>query len=147
MRLDEVMCANPRCCTPKTTIQEAARMMVDCDCGAIPVIDDMESHIPIGIITDRDIACRAVAKGLDPTRTTVDSCMSTQLATVSSNTSIEDCCQIMEQRQVRRLLAIDKEGKIVGIIAQADIALNLTEHETAEVVKEVSQPCQHAPST
>ncbi len=141
MQLEEVMCAEPQCCTPKTTIQEAARMMVDCDCGAIPVIEDKDGRKPVGIITDRDIACRAVAEGLDPKRTTVDKCMSAQLATVSADTSIQVCCQVMEKRQVRRLLALDPDGRVVGIVAQADIALNLPEHETAEVVKEVSQPC------
>jgi CBS domain-containing protein len=147
MKLKDVMCSDPQCCTPKSTIQEAARMMVDCDCGAIPVVEDKGSRIPIGIITDRDIACRAVAKGLDPARATVAECMSTQLATVNANTSIEECCQIMEQRQVRRLLALDQGGRIVGIVSQADIALNLSEHETAEVVKEVSQPSEHAALT
>jgi CBS domain-containing protein len=147
MKTKEVMCADPQCCTPQSTIQEAARMMVTCDCGAIPVIEDNDGRRPIGILTDRDIACRVVAKGLDPKRTTVDKCMSTKLATVAADTSIEDCCQIMEKRQVRRLLAVNEDGRIVGIVAQADIALNLPEHETAGVVKEVSQPCEHAALT
>src|SRR3954447_6031545 len=115
MKLEELMRRDPQCCTPKTSIQEAAQMMVDCDCGAIPVVEE-KGQRPIGIITDRDIACRAVAKGLDATRTTVDECMSTQLASVPADTSIDDCCQMMEKRQVRRLLAVDQEGKICGII-------------------------------
>jgi CBS domain-containing protein len=144
MKLNELMSSNPQCCSPKTTIQEAAQLMVDCDCGAIPVIDEQNGKRPIGIITDRDIACRAVAHGLDPARATVGECMSTQLATVAADTSIEECCRIMEQRQVRRLLAVDLKGRIVGIVSQADIALHLSADKTAEVVKEVSQPTEHA---
>jgi CBS domain-containing protein len=144
MKLKDIMSTDPRCCTPSTTIQEAAQMMVDCDCGAIPVVGDRDGAKPIGIITDRDIACRAVAVSLDPARTTVGQCMSTQLATVAADMSIQDCCRIMEERQVRRLLAVDVAGRIVGIVAQADIALHLSARKTAEVVKEVSQPSEHA---
>jgi CBS domain-containing protein len=144
MKLKDIMSTDPQCCTPSTTIQEAAQMMVDCDCGAIPVIEDQNGSKPIGIITDRDIACRAVAASLDPARTTVGQCMSTQLATVAADTSIQESCRIMEERQVRRLLAVDREGRILGIVAQADIALNLPARKTAEVVKEVSQPSEHA---
>jgi CBS domain-containing protein len=144
MKLTDLMSAEPQCCTPGTTIQEAAHMMVNCDCGAIPVIEDRNGRKPIGIITDRDIVCRAVADGLDPARATVGQCMSTQLATVAADTSIQDCCQIMEERQVRRLLAVDDDGRIIGIVAQADIALHLSARKTAEVVREVSQPSEHA---
>jgi len=144
MQINEIMCYEPECCTPDTTISEAAQMMSDCDCGAIPVIEATNGKRPVGIITDRDIACRAVARGLDPTRTKVRDCMSSPLATVSVNASVDACCKVMEERQVRRLLAVDAEGRIAGIVSQADIALRLPATKTAKVVKEVSQPSEHA---
>jgi CBS domain-containing protein len=144
MKVKDLMSTGPHCCTPQSTIQEAAQMMVECDCGAIPVVEERNGEKPIGIITDRDIACRAVAKGLDPARTIVQQCMTAHLVTVPANTSIDECCRIMEERQVRRLLAVDAAGRIVGIVAQADIALHLSARKTAEVVKEVSQPSEHA---
>ena len=144
MRVKEIMCRKPDCCTPYTTIQEAAQKMVDCDCGAIPVVDERDRHKPIGIITDRDIACRAVARGMNPATTTVGDCMTSMLATVPVDASIEECCQIMEERKVRRLLAVDRQGRIAGIVAQADIALHLSAGQTAEVVKEISEPFEHA---
>jgi CBS domain-containing protein len=144
MQINEIMSDEPECCTPDTSICEAAQMMSDFDCGAIPVIEATNGKRPIGIITDRDIACRAVARGLDPIRTKVRDCMSSPLATISVNASVDACCKVMEERQVRRLLAVDAEGRIAGIIAQADIALRLPAKKAAEVVREVSQPSEHA---
>jgi len=96
----------------------------------------------VGIITDRDIACRAVAEGEDPSQTKVSECMSSGLATVNGEDSIKDCCEAMERAQVRRLLVLDGEGELCGIVSQADIALHLSKNKIAEVVKEVSQPAQ-----
>jgi len=96
----------------------------------------------VGIITDRDIACRAVAEGEDPSQTKVSECMSSGLATVNEEDSIKDCCEAMERAQVRRLLVLDGEGELCGIVSQADIALHLSKNKIAEVVKEVSQPAQ-----
>lgn len=66
MRVKEVMTANPTCCTSSTTLPEVAQMMIDYDCGEIPVVEDGKTNLPIGVITDRDIVRRTVAKGLNP---------------------------------------------------------------------------------
>jgi len=137
-----LMTTNPQSCTPGTTLQEAARMMATCDCGAIPVVETDGARRVVGIITDRDIACRAVAEGEDPSQTKVSECMSSGLATVNEEDSIKDCCEAMERAQVRRLLVLDGEGELCGIVSQADIALHLSKNKIAEVVKEVSQPAQ-----
>jgi CBS domain-containing protein len=143
MHVKKIMSQDPKCCTPEMNLQEAARMMVACDCGAIPVVQESDHTKPIGIITDRDIACRAVAEGKNPAETTVRDCMSTHLVCVSPEASMEECCEIMEKNRVRRLLVADHENHLCGIVSQADIALHLSKNKTAEVVKQVSQPSEH----
>jgi CBS domain-containing protein len=135
----DLMCANPQCCTPDISIQEAAKMMDKCDCGAIPVIVEGDQRKAVGVITDRDIALRAVAQGKGP-ETTVRECMSSPLAVVGVDSSAAECCEIMEQSKVRRLMVVDAEGELCGIISQADIARHLSKPKIAEVVKEVSEP-------
>ena len=138
MEIRSVMTPNPVCCTQGTTLQEAARLMMEHDCGQIPVMDGARQ--PVGVITDRDIATRGVAQGCDPSSTTVGECMSSPVMTVQEDRPLEDCCQMMEQAKIRRVVVVDGRGGISGIVAQADIALAGKDHTTAEVVKEVSEP-------
>lgn len=137
MQVREIMTENPACCAPDTSIKEAARLMVQNDCGEIPVTD--ERGAPVGVVTDRDIACRAVAQGksLD---TPVSEIMSTPAVTATPETTVEDCCATLEENRIRRAPVVDESGSCCGIVAQADIARNAPEHETAEVVRDVSQP-------
>lgn len=138
MDIRSIMTPNPACCTQGTTLQEAARLMMEHDCGQIPVLDGARQ--PVGVITDRDIATRGVAQGCDPSTTTVGECMSSPVMTVQEDRSLEDCCQMMEQNKIRRVVVVDGRGGISGIVAQADIALAGKDATTAEVVKEVSEP-------
>jgi CBS domain-containing protein len=140
-RAKDIMCDNPQCCTPDISIQEAAQMMDKCDCGAIPVIVDGEKRKAVGVITDRDIALRAVAEGKGP-QSTVRECMSSPLAVIGADSSVEECCDMMERSKVRRLMVVDSEGELCGIISQADIARHLSKTKTAEVVKEISEPTE-----
>jgi CBS domain-containing protein len=145
MLVREIMTADPTCCTPETSLQTAARMMVDADCGAIPVIVDEDSQIPRGIITDRDIVCRAVAEGSNPFELKVSDCMSEGVATVPDDMSIEECCGMMERAQVRRVPVVDARGRLCGIVAQADIARRVPQETlAAELVEHVSAPSKHA---
>jgi CBS domain-containing protein len=137
----DIMCRQPQCCTPEDTIQDAARMMEQCDCGAIPVLEGDSVKKAVGIITDRDIACRAIALGRGP-QTKVRECMTTPVAAVGEDSTVGECCDTMERAKVRRLLVTDSEGELCGIISQADIALRLSKNLTAEVVKEVSKPAE-----
>ena len=141
-KVKDIMSRNPQSCTPDSSLQDAARMMERCDCGAIPVVQGNGARRALGVITDRDIACRAVARGMDPATTPVRECMSTQLATVAEDDSVAECCQAMEQSKVRRLLVMDAEGELCGIVSQADVALHLSKNKIAEVVKEISQPTE-----
>jgi|SRR6478735_8201383 Predicted signal-transduction protein containing cAMP-binding and CBS domains len=139
MNVSEVMTESPTCCTPETGLQEAAKMMVDCDCGCIPVVDSNDSKMPVGMITDRDITCRVVAQGRNPLDLTVRDAMTSTVVSVTPETSLEECLNLMEESQVRRIAVVDDDGKICGIVAQADVARNADGEKTAEVVQEVSR--------
>ena len=139
MNVAEIMTKNPACCTPDTGLQEVAKMMVDGDCGCIPVVDGKDSKMPVGMITDRDITCRVVANGQNPLDLTAQDAMTTSVVSVTPDTSIEECANLMEQSQVRRIAVVDESGACCGIVAQADIANNAGDRMTAEVVQEVSK--------
>lgn len=140
MKVQDIMTSSPACCTAETSLREVAAMFVDHDCGAIPVVDGMETRRPIGIVTDRDIACRAVAKGLNALEMTAGDCMSSHPVTVTEDADLDDAMRLMEENRVRRLPVVDAQGRCVGIVAQADIALSAGKGDTAKVVREISEP-------
>ena len=144
MRVAEVMTQDPACSTPDSTLQRVAEMMVEHDCGEIPVVENMAGMIPIGVITDRDITCRTVAKGLNPLTMTVSECMTQPCITVTPDTPIEECCRIMEEKQIRRVPVVDESGACCGIVALADITKYAAEPEAGELIKEVSEPSRSA---
>lgn len=144
-KVRDIMCASPQCCTPEATLQQAATMMKACDCGAIPVIESNGVRRAVGVITDRDIACRGIAEGKGP-QTKVSECMSSPLAIIGDDSSVAECCQRMEDAQVRRLMVVDSEGELCGVVSQADIALHLSKEKTAHVVKEISKPAEETPA-
>src|SRR5688500_1296496 len=132
MNVREIMTADPACCTPDTSLQEVAKMMVDSDCGCIPVVDSTDTKMPVGMITDRDITCRVVAKGQNPLDMTAQDAMTTTVVSVTPDTTIEDCCNLMEESQIRRVAVVDENGACCGIIAQADVAIHASDRKTAE---------------
>ena len=141
MQVREIMTQDVACCTPDTALTEVARMMVECDCGAIPVVERKDGRKKlVGMVTDRDIVCRTLAEGKNPVDLTAGVCMSQGVVTARPEESVEECCQKMEEHQVRRILVTDENDECCGIVAQADIAQQAPEHETAEVVKDVSKP-------
>jgi len=140
MQVQEIMANSPACCTPEMDLQQAAKMMMQYNCGAIPVVENDQSKRLIGIITDRDITCRAVAEGQNPFAATVADCMSTPVYTVSADADLEECIRMMEEHHVRRLPVSDGGGCCCGMIAQADIARCAPENEAAELIKALSQP-------
>jgi len=144
MQVKDVMTADPACCIPETTLQEVAQMMVDNDCGEIPVVENQKTQLPIGVITDRDIVCRTVARGLNPLDLIVGDCMSKPCVTVMPDMSVEECSRIMEENKIRRVPVVGADGACCGIVALADIALYARRSVAAEVVKEVSEPTTKA---
>lgn len=91
MQVKEMMTRNPACCTADTSLAEVAQMMIERDCGEIPIIEDEESRLPIGVITDRDIVCRAVADKRNPLDLTAADCMTKPIVTATPNMSLEEC--------------------------------------------------------
>jgi CBS domain-containing protein len=140
MQVKDVMTADPACCTADSSLQEVAKLMVDHDCGEIPVVASKETRKPIGVITDRDIVVRSVAKGNNPLDLTAADCMSEPCVTVTPEMSIEECGNILEANKIRRVPVVDQSGAVRGIIAVADIALRASGKVTSDVVKEVSEP-------
>jgi CBS domain-containing protein len=138
MKVREIMSNNLVCCTPDTPLADVARLMVEHDCGQIPVLGVADRR-PVGVVTDRDIACRTVAQGRNPLNLTARECMSSPVVTVSADAGMDECCRTMEQRQVRRLPVIEKNGECCGIVSQADIARVASENVAGHVVKEVSR--------
>jgi CBS domain-containing protein len=139
MNVGEIMTKDPACCTPDAGLQEVAKMMLDNDCGCIPVVDSQDSKMPVGMITDRDITCRVVAKGLNPLDLTAQDAMTSTVVSVTPDTSLEECANLMEESQIRRVAVVDQNGACCGMVAQADIANNAGDRVTAEVVQEVSK--------
>jgi len=140
MKVKDIMTRDPACCTPDSRLSDVARMMLDHDCGQIPVVDSHESKRPVGVVTDRDIVVHTIALGKNPVGMMVREVMSTPAVTIRSDAAIEECCRTLEDAQVRRLPVIDEHGCCCGMIALADIAQNAPEHMTVEVVQTVSRP-------
>ena len=136
----DIMTTDTACCTQENDLCDVARLMVQHDCGAVPIVEKANSRKVVGMITDRDIACRAVAKAKDPLAVTARDCMSTVLVTVHPETSLAECCKRMEAYKVRRLPVVDKDGNLCGLVAQADIAKFAPEHEAFVLLQQVSQP-------
>lgn len=139
MLVKEVMTEDPACCTPEMNLREVAQLMVQNDCGCIPVVEDEASRKPVGMITDRDITVRAVAEGKNPLDLTARDIMTASPKTISDTSDLEECCNLMEDNQIRRIAVVDSSGGCCGIVAQADIAINAADGKTAEVVQEVSR--------
>ena len=137
MTAKDIMTADPTVCRADTHLQDVAKLMCDEDCGAIPVVDAQGK--PLGIVTDRDIACRVVAKGRDALTTQARDCMTPDPVCASTDASIDDVCDLLEQSQIRRLVIVDDAGRCCGMISQADVALHTSERQAGEVVKEVSR--------
>ena len=121
MQVKEVMTANPACCTPDTPLPEVAKLMVDNDCGEIPVVENRGSKIPIGVLTDRDIVTRAVARDRDPRSIPVSELATPDVITVPGDASVEEAEEHMTRHAVRRLFVVDDEGRAVGIISADDL--------------------------
>ena len=140
-KVEDLMTSHPAYCRENTPLAEVARLMVDHDCGCIPVLDD-DDH-PIGVVTDRDIACRVVARDLDPRAQVARDCMSEDCVTVARTASTRECCDLLEEHQIRRAIVVEDDGTCCGIVAQADVARR-NEVLAGELVARVSEPAEPA---
>jgi CBS domain-containing protein len=118
------MTPDPACCSANTMLDQVAKMMVQNDCGEIPIVDT--ANRPVGVVTDRDIVCRVVAEGKNPAGHTAESAMTGMVVTVSADATLDDVVATMAEHQIRRVLVVDEGGCCAGIIAQADIRKRAT---------------------
>lgn len=133
----DVMTPEPQCCSPETPLNEVANLMVEADCGEIPVVDG--SNRLIGVVTDRDIVCRIVAKGKDPSSCAAQDAMTQPVVAVLADTTLDEIVAVMEENQIRRVPVVDAAGCCCGIVSQADVAMVARESEVGEMVREVSR--------
>jgi CBS domain-containing protein len=139
MRIEEVMTRKPACGTRDTGLQELAQMMVDHDCGEIPIVESLSKPTVVGVVTDRDIVSRLVARGRNPLDLCAEACMSHPVVTVRADQSVDECIQLMESHRIRRVPVVDGSGSMCGIVSQADIAQHVPRANTGELVQKVSE--------
>src|SRR3989442_10053920 len=140
MKCKEIMTKDPVCCLPDEGVQKAAKLMKDENVGVIPIIEDEDTKTLLGIVTDRDLAIRVMAEGRDVGGTRIKDVMTTGAVSCRPDDDLQKALDAMEENQVRRIPVVDHNQKIVGIIAQADVATRLGEPKrTAAVVEEISK--------
>jgi CBS domain-containing protein len=137
-KVADVMTQRPRAVTPQTPLNEVAQVMESDDVGAIPLV---EGDRLVGIVTDRDIVVRAIAKGKDPKGMPASEVSSRELVTVHPDDDLSDALELMARYQVRRLAVTDDE-RLVGVVSQADVALEGKDKETGQVVGSISREPQ-----
>ena len=137
MKARDIMTANPRTVTPDDSVGRAAEIMREADVGVVPVVEDAGSMRLAGIVTDRDLALRIVAEGRDSSAT-VREVMSSGLKTVRPDDDLDRVTELMKTEQVRRIPVCDGD-RLVGIIAQADVAREGSDRKTGDVVEKISR--------
>jgi CBS domain-containing protein len=140
MKLKDIMTPDVACVRPGDTLQEAARRMKDLDVGPMPVCGDDDKIV--GMLTDRDITIRATAEGLDPKTTRVRDAMSEDVVWCFDDQDTDDAAKLMQERQVRRLLVMSRDKRLVGIVSLGDLATESKKKQAGEVLQDVSEPSQ-----
>lgn len=139
-KCNEVMTKNPLCCLPEDLVTKAAGLMKSENIGSIPVVENEQTRKLVGIVTDRDLTLKIVAEGLVAKSTKVEAVMTRKVVTCRAEDDLQKALDAMAEHQLRRIPVVDGDHKIVGIIAQADVATRVDQpQKTAEMVKEISQ--------
>jgi CBS domain-containing protein len=138
MKIREVMSTNPTCCIPNDTAQSAAKMMCDLNVGSLPVVTDHQSRTLVGMITDRDLCCSVLAQGLD-SKTMIQDLITYSPVSCREGENIDRCERVMQEHQIRRVPVVDGENRVIGIVAQADLALKDKPEKVHKTVAEISK--------
>jgi CBS domain-containing protein len=139
MKIREAMSPNPVCCLPTDSAQRVARTMCDHNVGSIPVVLDQDSRKLVGVITDRDLCCSVIANGLDPKSVTIEKFMTLNPVTCREGENVENCERLMQEHQIRRMPIVDADDHVIGIVAQADLALKDNPERVSKTVAEISK--------
>lgn len=138
MQVKDVMSRDVEVVEPQTTLEEAAAKMDALNIGPLPVV---EGERVVGMITDRDITVRATAAGRDPTTTTVEDAMTHEVVACFDDQDVTEAARLMEEKQIRRLVVLDRNEKLVGIISLGDVAVGTGDDKlSGEVLERVSEP-------
>jgi len=140
MFVRELMTNEVVCCTPWDTARAAASLMKEHEVGAIPVVSELSDPLLEGIVTDRDLCCGVVADGKNADTVQLSELMTPVPVTCEPDYSIEECEELMQENQVRRIPVVDKRGRCVGMVTQADLALHAPVEQVAKTVREISKP-------
>jgi CBS domain-containing protein len=132
----DLMTSNPRTLESGSSVVEAARIMRDEDTGIVPIV---EGERLVGTVTDRDITIRVVAEGKDPGSATIGEISSRELVTIDPQQNLDEALRLMARHQVRRLPVVEEDGKLVGIVSQADVAKRASDQQTGDVVEGISR--------
>jgi CBS domain-containing protein len=143
MKIQDVMTRDPVCCLSTDTAQAVAKIMLDRNIGSVPVVTDQQSRKLTGIVTDRDLCCSIVAQGLDPKSTPIQRYMRQNPVACRAGENMDSCEQAMQKHQIRRMPVTDSDGRVIGIVAQADLALKEEPAKLSKTIGEISRP-QHA---
>lgn len=138
MKIRDVMTPDVECVTPAASLREAAEIMRRLDVGIVPVCVGPRIE---GVITDRDIAIRGVAEGRDPMTTPVRGLMTREVVCCYADNSIEEAAQMMREKQIRRLMILDSDDRLVGIVSLGDLAIDTGDKKmVGDVLQHVSEP-------
>lgn len=138
--LKEIMARDIVCTLPSTSLEEIAKMMVDYDCGEIPLVENDQDKKVVGVITDRDIVCRTLGVGKNPMKLTAKDCMSSPPVTATFDMAVDDCIELMEEHKIRRIPIVDENGSLCGMVSQADLVQEIGEEDATKLIQEVSTP-------
>jgi CBS domain-containing protein len=140
LRALDAMTEDPVCCTPDAPLSAVARLMAENSCGAIPVVKSRDDRIPVGMLTDRDIAMRTVALGRNPLELRARDVDTPVVSTVEPQTPLDECALRMREHKVRRLVVVDASGRICGVLSQADLARVAPKGLSGRMVRGISEP-------
>lgn len=135
MNVKDIMTKNPTTCLPNAKLNEVAKLMADHSCGEIPVIKAMDNPELVGVVTDRDICCRAIATGKNPSTTSVSEVMSSPVVTLTADADVAKSCKTFGDKEVRRLPVVDKKNHVIGILSLADLAERAPEQFAREILR------------
>jgi len=139
MKIREIMTTNPGCCTPQDSAQNVAKMMGDLNVGSIPVVADQQSLTLVGMITDRDLCCSVLTRSMEAKTTPISEFVTYSPISCREGENIDKCERLMQEHQLRRIPIVDGENHVIGIVAQADLALKEKPEKVHQTVAEISK--------
>jgi CBS domain-containing protein len=134
MLVKEIMTTEPAFARPEAKIRDVAKMMADFSCGEIPVCDDRGL---VGVITDRDIACRGFTQGLNPQDVSVRYIMTSGVVTISENETTDRALQVMSDARIARLPVV-RDGQLVGVVSASDLVEHMPDNKVAQLARRIA---------